>query len=1229
MEDTLLLPLEKLEKYLTHTSPVVRIWAWERLKTIYPERLTKFVPLALEEKDRVVLKGVLRIFRDKASFIPPEDREALQTNLLERLREEKSPEFLLASLQVFGAFEVLTKVLSENFWLDERIFGDEKFASLFLRMVLSRLSLSEIEGLQNFLDQPIPEWEAYLAGNRIWNTADPSPAKEVYARLREHLPYILMGLQIPLPKEDYFLDILPKKERKNFKDLGKEKNRRRVRSFIEEGFQSLREEVVKRRGEINLRRHLERPRSLGVIFRTLETLLTISEGDFSEPVVETLGVLFMTLLWGKPLLGLPENLSREELLDLYFEEERPIFPEDEDLRKKILALLEADREFEEELRGHLRRVFREDSYGAERGVNLVRECGKTFLPELLDFFEKSLKEKFPERDYIEEALLPWIREKEVRRRLLEMAEKYEDHIIFFLLEHYPTSETALALARHFETWIERDVESLGRISVAFPHSELWKKMKRVVHPGVREWNETFLVMAHLFEPEFPGLEDLEKDIYQDLEKDIYQEMEEITASLLEGKIPTPPSPMVLTLRCEVCGYYFPFKPRVVLMGEEEEPDLPEKVVCPRCGAEDRFSLSEMDKLRLKTQVLRILEQKQEPEEWKDGIVPTKGLIVNIKGRKMTFNRYREVLEHYRKAVETHDRDPEILSGYIHLLLRGRRLEEAEEALARLEALGSACVDQIYLRAVYYRLRNEPEKALEFYRKALEALARGVPFYRFYPQDRADTLKAVFFEARDYARTTGRPFSVDEDLLRSRKKVGRNDPCPCGSGKKYKKCCMKKQEAAPEKKSAQSPEEKRAFKLYEGFVFRKYKRELRAFLEEWMPRLEEIVRDESLEQEWLLLVMVEMFFFMGRGRSGKPIVEEFLESKGRNLSEAERAILGSLLNAYPGLYEALEVEEAQGYLLLKERFTETRFPVRDYSLAEQLAPGDKIWIMLFKVGDHWRASRVSIPLPFLREPRVYQKVREMFEASGEKDYPSFARKKAPEIFLEVMKILFSPLEIPLITPEGDEVVLVRAYYELLSPEVEELFPTGDFLQGEEHEYILVEPAEGSPWSLGNLSSRGKEFSPGTLVLQSRYLGEYLEIGRVEFLPEKGRVRLEALSRPRMERLRKAFEEVAGEGVRFLVEEISSFEKFLKRKSSGGEEIPDEEAAELRWLEYLAWLDTPEPDLEGRTPREAWQDPSLRPRVEEMLRQFEAYEKRQKREGREYLPIRKLRSLLGNP
>ena len=27
-----------------------------------------------------------------------------------------------------------------------------------------------------------------------------------------------------------------------------------------------------------------------------------------------------------------------------------------------------------------------------------------------------------------------------------------------------------------------------------------------------------------------------------------------------------------------------------------------------------------------------------------------------------------------------------------------------------------------------------------------------------------------------------------------KKIGRNEPCPCGSGKKYKHCCMQKEQA---------------------------------------------------------------------------------------------------------------------------------------------------------------------------------------------------------------------------------------------------------------------------------------------------------------------------------------------------------------------------------------------------------------------------------------------------
>jgi preprotein translocase subunit SecA len=34
----------------------------------------------------------------------------------------------------------------------------------------------------------------------------------------------------------------------------------------------------------------------------------------------------------------------------------------------------------------------------------------------------------------------------------------------------------------------------------------------------------------------------------------------------------------------------------------------------------------------------------------------------------------------------------------------------------------------------------------------------------------------------------------KQVRRTQPKVGRNDPCPCGSGKKYKKCCLARESA---------------------------------------------------------------------------------------------------------------------------------------------------------------------------------------------------------------------------------------------------------------------------------------------------------------------------------------------------------------------------------------------------------------------------------------------------
>ena len=68
--------------------------------------------------------------------------------------------------------------------------------------------------------------------------------------------------------------------------------------------------------------------------------------------------------------------------------------------------------------------------------------------------------------------------------------------------------------------------------------------------------------------------------------------------------------------------------------------------------------------------------------------------------------------------------------------------------------------------------------------------------------REDTVRALWSivprrapeKRKEVAKITGEGFADGKAekkkpvTVRNTAKIGRNDPCPCGSGKKYKKCC---------------------------------------------------------------------------------------------------------------------------------------------------------------------------------------------------------------------------------------------------------------------------------------------------------------------------------------------------------------------------------------------------------------------------------------------------------
>lgn len=142
------------------------------------------------------------------------------------------------------------------------------------------------------------------------------------------------------------------------------------------------------------------------------------------------------------------------------------------------------------------------------------------------------------------------------------------------------------------------------------------------------------------------------------------------------------------------------------------------------------------------------------------------------------------------------------------LIRGERAAENPEQLmrSRYSAYAKAEID-------YLSTSLHPDHRKDFDPKSTRAWAEGSAWHKLEilgtkaggPEDvtgevefiatftqKGSTMK--HHELATFARLEDRWYFVDgkavtpEQYIRSAPKVGRNDPCSCGSGKKFKKCC---------------------------------------------------------------------------------------------------------------------------------------------------------------------------------------------------------------------------------------------------------------------------------------------------------------------------------------------------------------------------------------------------------------------------------------------------------
>jgi hypothetical protein len=449
------------------------------------------------------------------------------------------------------------------------------------------------------------------------------------------------------------------------------------------------------------------------------------------------------------------------------------------------------------------------------------------------------------------------------------------------------------------------------------------------------------------------------------------------------------------------------------------------------------------------------------------------------------------------------------------------------------------------------------------------------------------------------------------------KVGRNQPCPCGSGKKYKKCCLGKEKVSSELLYRRIGEahDRLAHRLmrygYEEFG----QNALGVALDEFLGWPEEGLSDEDLADHQPLFY--PWFIFNWEyvadpdlppldGPEDTTIAELYAARKGNRLNHLEAQIIEATARQPFSFYEIQEINPGQGHRL-KDILRGTVSDVIEKKGSENARPGDILFARVVQIDSiAMLIGSGTVRIPPGMKPDLIRFRQWLLEVDGLitsdtlYDYDLEIR----ELYLDIFSALMRPPE--LCNTDGDPLRFHTLYYEIDSPET--AFERLNALSVTNSAAELREAAELSesgriirveiPWD-----RKGHKNNP---ALDNTILGQLAIDDR--------QLKIQVNSARRAETIRKEIKKRLGKHARYLTTEIQSPDAMLEtaRDREGGISGPGSDHDELMQIpevreqienmlsaHWKNWVDEKIPALGHITPRQAVKDPDGRESVEALL------------------------------
>jgi hypothetical protein len=432
-------------------------------------------------------------------------------------------------------------------------------------------------------------------------------------------------------------------------------------------------------------------------------------------------------------------------------------------------------------------------------------------------------------------------------------------------------------------------------------------------------------------------------------------------------------------------------------------------------------------------------------------------------------------------------------------------------------------------------------------------------------------------------------------------VGRNDPCPCGSGLKYKRCCARKREEEERQVRAAQAVGTTGMGLLTDFLVAKYGPRLRN--EAW-PRFAMDDRDMDAEDPEVSQLFFPWAMFHWRA-DGRPPARVWLDKADERREPDLKAWAEACLREPLTFLEVQSVSPGRG-VEVKDLILDRQMFIHDSSLSQVARQWHVLLGKPVTVHEHTFLEGIG-PTPF---------------------DPGFRNKSVDAMFasLRAERAKLQAGDSPL----ADELVVLGAYRRLVDAK---RMPQPRKLQNTDgHPLVLctssyrVHDKRALADALRHLDGleldegAGRKRSWTWTKARNRLHAEWdnTVVGRV--VENGASIGLETNSVERDADLRSRLDRACGDAIEYVsTDRKDATDPEVLQRLAPGLEGPEEPANESLRSEverdivasfvekhYAAWMDTALPALEDRTPRQAARTKAGRERVEMMIRGFEFHQ-----------------------